>query len=147
MDLDLNEINARAREAAAVVGNATAGPWYAHSGEYGEWDIAFTGCGNDGQDQCVSTSSTIDTEETDADADAAFIAASRTAVPALAADVLALLGRVEELEYNNSALSWLLSECGGMIPFRLPDAMEQLRARVAELKAQLIAARAEQVTR
>jgi len=65
----------------------------------------------------------------------------------LAADVLALLGRVEELEYKNSALSWLLGEGGGEIPFRLPDAMEQLRARVAELEAQLIAARAEQVTR
>ena len=68
-------------------------------------------------------------------------------LPKLAADVLALLGRVEELEYKNSALSWLLGEGGGEIPFRLPDAMEQLRARVAELEAQLIAARAEQVTR
>jgi len=75
------------------------------------------------------------------------VSAALRGLERLGGDLLALLGRVEELEYKNSALSWLLGEGGGEIPFRLPDAMEQLRARVAELEAQLIAARAEQVTR
>jgi len=69
-----------------------------------------------------------------------------TRVCLTADDVLALLDLVDELENNNAALSWLLSECGEEIPFRLPDAMEQLRARVVELEAQLIAAQATTIT-
>ena len=95
--LDLDTIEQRAREAAALAEAATAGPWYEHWGHDGLWGIAFTGEGNDGAEHYVSTKSTIDPEETAAEQDAAFIAASRTAVPALAADVAALVAEVRRL--------------------------------------------------
>jgi len=85
MIIDLNEIEQRAREAAALAEAATAGPWGVDTDHGGVHSISL----------CVDIAKSFDYEDGQ---DATFIAASRTAVPALAADVLALVVRVKALE-------------------------------------------------
>lgn len=103
----------RAQTAAKLAEAARPGPWITrkYPGEV-DWvrQETWTPCGIEGHDDCAITqvSRSLGTPEValclvdhsweHLRSDAIFIAASRTAVPALAADVLALLAEVAHLQ-------------------------------------------------
>lgn len=99
----LAEIKERAEQAVALDNEASPGPWLLEHGKYSgaNWLLGTVMCGTGFDDQehyvHITTDSVKSDELSDAAEDAAFIAASRTAVPALAADVLALLAEVTRL--------------------------------------------------
>lgn len=95
----LAEMEQRSREAAAAWADATPGPWAWRSSDdlrsldnlqpgkrYGKPVLVMVDNGDGGQDVYMS------------DNDRHIVVEGRTAVPALAADVAALVARVRELE-------------------------------------------------
>lgn len=78
--------DAELAEWKALADAATPGPWKHVTGEDAEpmWDVCICGSGNDGVDHAIYADSDKP-ELTSADADAAFIAAARTALPRLLA--------------------------------------------------------------
>lgn len=101
---ELAAMRVRAEQAAALDLEASPGPWLLEQGKYSgaNWLLGTVMCGTgfDGQEHNVHiTTDRVKSDELgDAADDAAFIAAARTALPALAADVRALLARMAELE-------------------------------------------------
>ena len=96
MSIDLVGIRERAEQAVALDNEASPGPWLLEHGKYSgaNWLLGTVMCGTGFDDQehyvHITTDSVKSDELSDAADDAEFIAASRTAVPALAVDVLSL---------------------------------------------------------
>lgn len=113
LDADkLAEIKERAEQAVALDNEASPGPWLLEHGKYSgaNWLLGTVMCGTGFDDQehyvHITTDSVKSDELSDAAEDAAFIAASRTAVPALAADVLALLAALAAVTKERDQL-WI----------------------------------------
>lgn len=108
--LNLAEIEARAKAAAALAEQATAGPW-AYDGDR---EYLYSKAPHLNSDDAEPWAARITSWPADwpflmLDTDIEFSAASRTAVPALAADVLALLAQLVEAR---ALLAELLDETG-----------------------------------
>lgn len=116
--LDLDAMAARSQAAAALADAATAGPWVRNK-HRGDIDIVrqadWTPCDDPSHDDCyicqtfhpgLHSVAIVQASHPDrAVVTAAFIAASRTAVPELAADVLALIAEVRRLREGAALIS------------------------------------------
>lgn len=135
MTIDIEAAKQRARKAQERAGKATAEPWWpkwyrtGRDNEVDAWDI--------GDDEAVNNIANGLMHK----GNAAFIAAARTDVPALAADVLELVERVEELEESRIRLRSTITDAHSLLHGRVPNGM--LVSRIEALIDETVRARAE----